>query len=193
MAAYRDTDGQDNEFATYAFKRLLDKEFRARYDARPQGQPMDDKYRWIELKRKAAAMWAAAETVKRGRAVDSGEFVPADIRAKMDADTRRQQEGEDVRAKRNPRSAPGASATSCGTRSRVDQDRLPDGSACCWRACWDRDIPGRFAVGVIGRAAQHLAAVGCATRARHRFLHEDMEPREELAEADRRVLLDNAT
>ena len=70
-------------------KRLLDKEIRAAYDARPYGQPMDDKYRWLELSRKAAR-WAAEETLRSGRYRDSSEFVPADIRARMESDMRRE-------------------------------------------------------------------------------------------------------
>jgi hypothetical protein len=176
--AYRDSGGPDDEFATYAFKRLLDPGFRKRYDARPFGQPMDDKYRWAALKRQAA-QWAAAETVKQHRPVSSGEFVPPDIRAKMDADLRREREG-DV--------APPAESVETGwgfgyfiwDAFHRDEAVLSQWQRMLLEACWERGVRGRFAVGVMGGQPCRAA------RTRYdgqdvAFLDEDQEPTAELA------------
>jgi hypothetical protein len=175
--AYRDCGGPEDEFATYALKRLLDPEVRARYDARPAGQPMDDKYRWIELKR-AAARWAAEQTLATGRKHDSAEFVAPDILAKMEAEVLREQTPADEQPSEDPVWEFGYFRWEA-VRA-IDPARLSQWQAMLMAACWAAGVSGRFAVGVMGDQPHQAARVS------HHghdiaFLDEDTEPTPELA------------
>lgn len=54
LAAYQAKDGQSDAFITYAFKRLLDRQFRARYDVMTPQQLRMDAYQRAELLRRAS-------------------------------------------------------------------------------------------------------------------------------------------
>jgi hypothetical protein len=176
MEAYRDLNVEADayEFATYAFKRLINPEFRARYDERPDGAPMDDKYRWAELKRKAAD-WASDESRRTGRVISAADFVPADIRAKMEADVRREHEGDVPPSKAQLRKVAGwGFGYYIWDAFRRDEVVLQRWQRVLLEACWEQGVSGRFAVGVLG-GQEHQAA-----RCRHDgedvlFYHEDLD------------------
>jgi hypothetical protein len=72
--AYRERGGPDDARLTYVFQRLLNREFRARYDARQPGQRMVDEDS-KQLLRQRAHLRAAAINTERGENLISGHDI----------------------------------------------------------------------------------------------------------------------
>lgn len=182
--AYLDNHRSLDRYATYGMTRLLDREFRAHYDARPIGEPVDDKYRWEEMRRLAAA-WAAAETIKRGELVTEEEFIGAIVAKKMTeaAEEEALEESEAVEEPMIDLSQMEADWPFgfwlWGSRKR-DERVLSEWQCMLSEELWAKRLRVRLGVGYVG----HLAEP--SVRVRHDqldivLLHEGQEPTQELA------------
>lgn len=194
--SYRDTGGSNDAYATYAFKRLLDPEFRRRYDRRKLGDPMDDDYRIADAMEMLSDV--AAKLSKNGRPVTYHELLGEDLverMAKAAEDERR-----DLDAKREEREAgqdferPEAEAPFIWPYAyflwdsrKYDDVTLSDWQRMLHQSCIREGLSLRIAVGYLGPTS------GAATaRVRHPkpgggyveilFLGEDIEPTQERAD-----------
>jgi hypothetical protein len=177
--SYQRVGGPNDEFATYAFKRLLDPVFREHYDQRPLGEPVDDKYRWLQVKRHAAA-WAAAESLRTGRLHTERDFIGQDLSEKIE------------RVESGPKRAAAPEWDPdvdlgwhfgyylWGSRKR-DERTLRLWQELLVEAMWNRRLRVHIAVGYVGHRPDHSVREHYD---RHDiiFLHESQEPTRELAE-----------
>lgn len=190
--AYQARHGDRSDYATYALLQLLDPETRARYDARPLGPPMDDRYRWEELLRLASA-WAAAQSLASGERVTPKDFFggldPSQVEELVDTD-RQGAAGADAgerRSGREPEFAWPYAYYHWGSRKRDDRVL----------ARWQELLVTAFSrqALVIPLAVGYVGDIpGEAVRVRYRrqgipdlieilFLHEDSLPTRGLAES----------
>lgn len=188
---YMRMGGEANQWATYALKRLLDKGFRAHYDRRPLGEPVDDRYRW-EMLARLAALWAAEQSRATGRAVTARDVLGEDIAARMEAEAEAEKLNAEIEVKRADEDAPAADEPyvwpfayyQWGSRCR-DDERLARWQQYLVAEFSRRGLSLQMAVGYFDRT--HAAAA----RVRHRktegrfveilFLHQDADPTPELA------------
>jgi hypothetical protein len=196
---YQRVGGPNNAYATYAFKRLLDPEFRRHYDAREIGEPVDDEYRWVEVRR-MAAKFASAQSMITGRQVTVDDVLGEDITSRMKAQAEAERRGEEIQEKRE--SLDGADDE---VPENVEEEFIWPYSYYLWgsRKFDDRTLSDWQEMLVQAFARQGLSlhvAVGYfdrthaeAARVRHPkpegghvqilFLHECVEPTQELAES----------
>lgn len=180
--SYQATGGPDKEYATSAFKRLLDSEFREGYDARPLGRPVDDKYRWLELRRRAA-LWAAAETARTGRIHSERDFIGEDLAKRIETDATHEAADHGRVVEVQPDDVDdswGYGYYLWGSRKR-DERTLSEWQSMMLEALWANRLRVRLAVGYVGHRSEP------AVRAQHQqlnivFLHEHQKPTRELAE-----------
>jgi hypothetical protein len=191
--AYTGIRGQDDRYATYALKWLLDREFRAHYDQRPLGQPVDDRYRWEWLYRQASA-WAAEQSKITGNVVTATDLLGKDIRQRLAEDVAKEQEQAEQRASGTRSGRPERPEPEryvwlyayyhWGSRCR-DEERLAAWQQMLVSAFARQHLRARIAVGFFARTDARAA------RVRHRrqdgemveilFLHEEARPTPELA------------
>lgn len=197
--SYRDTGGPGDPYATYAFKRLLDREFRQRYDRRKLGEPMDDDYRFAAMFQMLADM-AARQSRLTGRTVTYRDLLGEDLMDKMSRQAEAERQVQDVEAARDLREdgtehdRPQAEeqfvwpyAYFLWSSRKYDDTTLSQWQRMLHEAFVREGLSVQMAVGYFG------ATSGAATaRVRHPqpggghteilFLHEEAEPSQELAE-----------
>lgn len=175
--AYVRRHGSDSEYLTYCFHRLLDKDFRANYDARPMGKPVDDIYRWLQVRREGAR-WAAKETLRTGRAHGLKDFV-GDIADRMATDQQPKQDMGPMEAVEGFMWSYGYYLW--GSRHR-DEAALSEWQRMLVDAMWERGLWAQLAVGYVG----HLPAPAVRVRRNQTtiiFLRDTDFPTPDLADA----------
>lgn len=194
---YQRVGGPNNDYSTYAFKQLLDAELRFRYDRRPLGQPIDDSYRWAEARRMASD-FAARQSRATGMRVTVEDILGEDLVARMSAQAEAERQAEEIKDKRDDEEDSEERETLeehfvwpfayylLGSRKFGEDQRLADWQTMLVRAFSREALSLHVAVGYLGRT--HAAAA----RVRHPkpegghvqilFLHEDVEPSQELAD-----------
>jgi hypothetical protein len=197
--AYRDTGGPYDDYATYAFKRLLDPVFRRKYDRRTLGQPIDDEYRFREAFRLAADM-ASRQSRLLGKVITYRQILGEDLFEKMSREAEAEKQAEDIEAQRELREEGQDIAERPESedfiwlwayflwQSRHDDDqKLSEWQRMLHQACVREGLSLQVAVGYFG------ATSGAATaRVRHPkpggghteilFLREDVLPSQALAD-----------
>lgn len=187
--AYQRVNGQASEYVTHALKRLLDPVFRAHYDRRPLGQPVDDQYRWGLVKRQAA-LWAAAQALRLGRPMSFDDFLGERLTRTIAADPSAIETTDPVQA--HPTGVAVSNTIvpwpyayyQFGSRKR-DDDTLARWQRLLIEAFRRGGLSVQVAVGYLG------ARPSAAARVWHRtpegpieiiFLHEDTHPTDALAD-----------
>lgn len=204
MEAYRDSDGGNNTYATYAFQRLRDDELRSKYDRRRLGEPMDDLFRWQDVRRMAAD-FAAQQSAQLGRAITIDDILGEDLVSRMKAQVEAERQVSEKQSERKnktedepevkPEVEPEREVSAppfvwpyayyLWNSRAFDDERLSRWQEMLVAACIRRGLSLQVAVGYLGRTRADAA------RVRHRqegafveilFLHEDKEPTPELAD-----------